>query len=246
MQIRKIMILGLGLLSGSVSASNMIFIDACRNGHRAKVRVLLRVGADVNECGGTPLRTSAARGHAETVKLLLDSGAKINLDDGDSTALMWAAKEGHVEAARQLLAHYSRIDVNVVGRVYGYTALMYAAKAGHTEVVKALLNHRDIKVNIVNPKGRTALMLAAYRGHTEVVKALLNHDAKINLIDRGDNMAVTVAFKRGHIAVVELLEQHIRRKERWSPERSAWVGTVVRVSKKKYPNASWLERLDLD
>jgi truncated hemoglobin YjbI len=49
------------------------------------VRMLVRAGADVNACGGvtraTPLHMAARRGHVETARALLDSGAAVEARD---------------------------------------------------------------------------------------------------------------------------------------------------------------------
>ena len=47
------------------------------------------------------------RGCLEIVKLLLDSGCKVDASDNETgwTALVWARKEGHLEIADLLQAH---------------------------------------------------------------------------------------------------------------------------------------------
>ena len=85
------------------------------------------------------------------------------------TVLFWAARRGHAEVVKALLAH-SEIDVNAKNN-HGMTALMAAAENGYTEVVKALLGHSKIDVNVASRRGWTALMIAAKR-ETEVVNAL--------------------------------------------------------------------------
>ncbi len=201
MQIRKIMILGLGLLAGQVHgcSADKPFIEACKAGHLAKVRVLLRFGADVNEVD--------SHGHAALLyanaRILLGFGADVNTDNEFSS-----------------------------------TALMWAADRGHTEVVSLLLARSDLNVNATNIRDSTALMCAASRGHTEVVKELLDHDADINIVDNYGKTASTLAFDNGQTATVEMLRRYPEQKIAWSPERSAWVGTVVRVSRDTYSSTS--------
>ena len=73
-----------------------------------KVRELLAAGADVNfdqtahpSC--TPLTCAAQQGHAEIVRLLLDSGADISAkDDSHLTALQWAQEKGHDDVVSML------------------------------------------------------------------------------------------------------------------------------------------------
>jgi ankyrin repeat protein len=106
------------------------------------------------------------------VQKLLAKGIDVNkADQRGWTALTLAAKEGHVEIVRALLATPG-IDVNVKLSRSGMTALMFAATFDRPEVVQELLN-RGANVNEVDNEGRTALMWAATMGHAEVVRALL-------------------------------------------------------------------------
>jgi hypothetical protein len=58
--------------------------------------------------GGTALMLAAANDHTETVKLLLDRGADINVRDNEGkTALVWAREKGHPEIV-QLIEAASR------------------------------------------------------------------------------------------------------------------------------------------
>ena len=84
---------------------------------------------------------------------------------------MYAARNGHTEIVRALLAAPG-IDVNKADN-YGGTAVMQAANEGHTEIVIALLAAPGIDVNKADNGGYTAILLAAYKGHTEIVRALL-------------------------------------------------------------------------
>jgi ankyrin repeat protein len=77
------------------------------------VRALVRAGADVNACGGvtgaTALHMAARRGHVETTRALLDSGAAVNARDrkGD-TPLQRAIncrKNGVAQLLRERGAH---------------------------------------------------------------------------------------------------------------------------------------------
>jgi Ankyrin repeats (3 copies) len=55
--------------------------------------------------GGTALMLAAANGHMETVKLLLDRGADLNVRDNEGkTALVWAREKGHTEIVQLIEA----------------------------------------------------------------------------------------------------------------------------------------------
>ena len=87
----------------------------------------------------------------------------------ETDALLRAAREGHDETVRTLLAS-PNVDVNATDE-RGSTALIEAARFGHDEVVRALLaDSADVKAK--DREGKTALMLAAQGGHDEVVQLL--------------------------------------------------------------------------
>ena len=70
---------------------------------------------------------AAERGHTETVRILLDRGAKVNAktSSGKQTALMKAAENGHTRIVKMLLDKGA--DPKVVDR-YGYTAITFAPR----------------------------------------------------------------------------------------------------------------------
>ena len=80
-------------------------------GNAAWVEKLLAQGASVNKSGWTPLHYAAAGPSAETVKILLAYGARINARSSNGTTpLMMAAKYGSDAAVKLLLKEGSDID----------------------------------------------------------------------------------------------------------------------------------------
>ena len=87
----------------------------------------------------------------------------------ETDALLQAARAGHAESVRGLLAG-GKADVN--GRdERGNTPLIEAARAGHDDAVRALLVARA-DAQAKNDDGQTALSLAALGGHDEVIRLL--------------------------------------------------------------------------
>lgn len=80
-------------------------------------------------------------GHVEVARLLLDSGAQVNMPtDSFESPLTLAACGGHVDLAMLLIERGANIEeVNDEG----YTPLMEAAREGHEEMVALLLSQGE-------------------------------------------------------------------------------------------------------
>ena len=150
-----------------------------------------------NEYGWTALMLSARNSRKdsseETVKLLLEYGANVDIKDIEGwTALMMAARysktDSSEETVKMILEHGANVDIQ---NENGWTALMMTAIYSRTdsseETVKMILKH-GANVDIQNENGWTALMMTAIYSRTdsseETVKLLLEYGADIHLTDR--------------------------------------------------------------
>ncbi len=197
-----------------------VLMTAARTGRIDAVRVLLEDGASVNvhesTFGETALMWAAAENHADVVQLLLKQGADVNarsevvdlpkvkvdfatmvttaMPRGGLTALMLAARQGSLEAARALAAGGARLNLTDPD---GMSALVIAIINGHNEVASALLE-AGADPNVADSVGMAALY-AAVDMHTqdpmtnrpatrisgdvdgvELVKRVLAHGADVN------------------------------------------------------------------
>ena len=58
------------------------------------------------QAGQTALMLAVSHGRNEMVKMLIECGANVNIQDDDgSTALMCACEHGHIEIVKLLLSH---------------------------------------------------------------------------------------------------------------------------------------------
>ncbi|XP_023243297.1 KN motif and ankyrin repeat domain-containing protein 1-like [Centruroides sculpturatus] len=119
------------------TAVMLISLAEIRNeAHKQVVRRLFQIN-DINlkasQNGQTALMLAASQGRVEAVKLLLECGAEINMQDKDgSTALMCAAEHGHGDVVHLLLS-IPDCDPSLTDND-GSSALSIAMDAGHRDV----------------------------------------------------------------------------------------------------------------
>lgn len=122
----------------SMEEGDSLLALACSSGYFELARVLLAMGANVDDRGSkgdlTPLMDAASQGHLEIVRLLLSHGADVNAQSAcGNSPLMYACAAGHEDIVRELLKSGGRVEDN---NENGHTPLMEAASAGHVGVAK--------------------------------------------------------------------------------------------------------------
>jgi ankyrin repeat protein len=159
---------------------------AAEMGHIRAVRLLLKMGANINaqfSSGQTPLMSACMSGHVDVVAELLKSGADVTLKMEGHTALHIALKQsaqsGIGDVTEELL-NYSGVELDVSGDTSPNTTqpLIMAVEAGLDGLVKLLI-HRGASLEICTPQGHTPLMRALVCG---------KHSTAQLLIDSGDNV----------------------------------------------------------
>ncbi len=155
--------------------------EAATTGNARRLKTILgqsrkRVN-DANEEGFSPLGLAAFFGHPEAVKVLLESGADVNLKPPSrfaNTAVDAAVAGNHAEVARILLAAGADPNVRSEGNA---TTLHKAAQHGNLDIVRMLLDH-GADPNAIRDGGHTPVDDAREKGHAAVVDLLKARGAK--------------------------------------------------------------------
>ncbi len=189
--------------------------------HFELTRFYLSRGADVNPdmptdtvngicrvSGVTPLYGAVRSDSLNTVTLLVEHGADVNIpDDNGVTPLHYAVGNGNSEIARYLLSKGAALSKE---DKYGRTELHTACVMGMHDIVNLLVD-AGADVSAQDVFGRTPLDYALSRGFTGVAALLMEKGAEINKVENPAN-------------TTELLKKQLNEKEAviWYLEHSGW------------------------
>lgn len=131
--------------------------------------------------------------------LLLRGVSPNTVDPSLGPVIVFAAREGSVDAVRSLLISPAT-EVDASGPD-GETALMVAAGSGNLELVKLLVARKAQ----VNRTGWTPLHYAAANGHKDIVEYLLEHSAYIDAASANGTTPLMLAAREMKPTVARLL-----------------------------------------
>jgi ankyrin repeat protein len=177
----------------------------------------------------TPLEKAVMAGSPERLKeALAQGGGPDALDRRGLTPMIWAARNGRLDAVRQLAAAGADPDRRDEA-VNGWTPLLHAVHKDQAGAVRALLA-AGAAVDRPNPKGLTPLMLAAAQGNAETTAALLAAGADPRAQQEGGGSVFRYAVMGGNPRVVRALlraapDLHLG--DSWG-DRIAWAFDTVR------------------
>jgi ankyrin repeat protein len=224
--IEKLIAAGVDVNAPLLSSKETAIMVAARTGKPDAVKVLLDHGAQANAKeslrGTTAMMWAAEQGHAEVIRLLASRGGDVSAassvsiptqrrgnDDDDQdeggipigglTALVFAAREGSMDAVQALLD--VKADVNQTA-ADGTSPLEVAVLNGNYDIAVFLMD-KGASPNITNRKGWTPLYQAvknrnlevgavplmktgALTDELELIKIILNHGADPNIRARAN------------------------------------------------------------
>ena len=193
---------------------------AVASGNNSCVVQLIRAGAEVGEEAEdwmTPLMLASMEGYDECVDTLVKelqfTRHMIKQDVKGMTALMYAARRGHLPCVERLVSYEVKANNN------GHTALMLAARGGYHQCVKLLTDKTRLRPNVNQQDNswETALMHAArfntYRlsfssravDGGQCISLLLAAGADVNTENCAGQTALMLAAQNGQNKGVHLL-----------------------------------------
>ncbi|CEJ81497.1 hypothetical protein VHEMI01619 [[Torrubiella] hemipterigena] len=187
--------------------------NAIRRGHRAAVKRLLDLGANVNTQNNKEIGTlELATNSMDMIKLLLQYGAEINQKSRQGFTLMHKmAKQRYDDATRDAFFKLVKLGINIDTRDNEvYTAVHTAAKSKNAQLMELCIDG-GADMEIMNDAGWTPLMTVCHRQFLDGVKCLLDRGADVHATVNGSatgDAALDIAVRAGKPGIVTALLRH--------------------------------------
>ncbi|KAF7952197.1 uncharacterized protein EAE97_001694 [Botrytis byssoidea] len=176
----------INVIDESSELKNSVISTAAEFGWTEVVKLLAERNADVNVSGDegvTPIYFAARHNKPETVQLLMDLGANLEMNEklNDGWGPLHIAFD-FVEVVRILLQN----GADITRTSSGGNILFLASRNNHIDVVRVCLQYKpDVNIGYHQTaarshEGATALTAAICGGHTEIVRLLLEAGANLN------------------------------------------------------------------
>lgn len=187
------------------------FHDAASNGDIPMIRDILKTGVNINARNKqqrTAILMAAIHQQYDTVQLLIEAGADINLQDETClNPFLWGCLNNDLILVKMMIQ--AKTDLTRLTR-FGGVGITPAAEKGFVDIVKELLDTTNININHTNFVGWTPLLEAIVLNdggaHSqEIVELLLKHGANPNMTDMYGKTPLTLANEKGYHAIAQLL-----------------------------------------
>ncbi len=183
-------------------------------GDSASVKELLAAGADLGlryrfeKRDISALDCSTRLGHVEVMRLLMERGGMVTVQEGIRTPLHHAAEHNQVGAIELLVKEAANVDAKDAD---GWTPLLLAAVEGHGSAVEALCaSGADVSLRVkthfcVEHDDYSALDLASFYGWTGVMKTLIAYRSDVNALSWKGYSSLHKAAEGGEVAAIDVL-----------------------------------------
>ncbi|CCE77631.1 MULTISPECIES: ankyrin repeat domain-containing protein [Wolbachia] len=155
--------------------------------------------------GYAPLHKAVFSRRFDEVKLLIDKGARVDVQDKHELTPLFYAVMNNDEKMIKFLVEIGNADVNL-GKYNN--PLGMAISLGRMELAEYLID-KGADINRQDNIGRTFLHKAAEGGNLAAVKFLVEKGARLDVLDKWNDtplhVAANVKVNKGHIEVVDYL-----------------------------------------
>ena len=151
------------------------------------ISALINKGADIHAVnnGDTALTIAVQNKQNEAAKLLIDAGAKTDIQfKNGATLLIATVTHSTAQVTEKLLTKGAVVHINTPNEG-GCTPLMWAANFGYIDIMKVLLAH-GADIHAVSKNRSTALSIALDNQKNDAAKLLLAAGAKANITFEND------------------------------------------------------------
>ncbi|KAG7213479.1 hypothetical protein KM043_002750 [Ampulex compressa] len=210
------------LLQRGAFIENTVCIDSCSkdSANSPVLRAFLGKSLPLPECWGrTPLHQAVKNNHPEVVRILVNVGANVNVqDERGIVPLLIAGSSVDPQDPIEMSKFVETIDIlvsakasaNVIHPDTGTTALHHAAALGSSKAVQRLLEGNARPSQQCTKTGSSPLHVASSAGHFETIQTLLAvmRTGDIDIQDQLGQTALHRASYQGHRRCVRTLIDH--------------------------------------
>ena len=171
---------------------------AAEYGRYEIVKMLIDKNIDLNMRdvdGSTALLLAVENRHTHVARLLIESGADLEICNNAGTNPLMCSFNGDYEIVKLLVSKNVNLDVQQDS--FKNTALMRAIGNHHTDIAEHLIIN-NATIDIQNSEGATALIWSAGSGEERIVKLLIEKGANVDIQDNEGNTAIMCAILKGH------------------------------------------------
>lgn len=149
--------------------------------------------------GSTALHWASYRGHLDVVKMLVDAGAGVDVQNNKEghTPIIWATINGHLRVVHFLVEHAGASITLADNR--GHNCLHHAAQNNQVISSHYLISKCGLDVDCRDSLMHTPLMWAAYQNHEESTRYFLGAGADVNATDSSQSSSLHWCALKGNL-----------------------------------------------
>ncbi|KAF5306177.1 hypothetical protein FQR65_LT07453 [Abscondita terminalis] len=155
--------------------------------------------------GDTALHLAARRRDIDMVRILVDYGTSVDLQNGEGqTALHIAAAEGD-----EILVKYFygvRASASITDN-QDRTPMHLAAEYGHANIIELLVDKFKASIFERTKDGSTLMHIASLNGHADCAMMLFKKGVYLHMPNKDGARSIHTAAKYGHIGIINTLLQ---------------------------------------